>query len=599
MAHRVIAGLLLMAVLAACSGGGLTGSGSATGTATAFATGTTVTASPITLQGAPPSSATVGSSYFYQPTISASSGVVTFAIEGLPVWATFDTSTGMLSGTPSTNDVGLTGDITIIASNGSNTGLVGPYTIRVSPNVPGSGDAPPVISGTPASAVSAGQSYTFQPQASDAAGKPLTYAISNCPVWAMFSTASGQLSGTPNDGQVGTYTDIDIYVSDGTTSVSLPAFSITVTPRGPDTPVISGTPPILVAAGQPYSFQPIATDPVSKNLTFSIAHAPFWATFNTATGRLSGTPTGMQEGPYPNIVISVSNGTATASLPAFTITVAAQGTVDTPTIAGTPPTSAVAGVAYSFLPAASDSAGKTLTFSIVNRPTWASFNAASGYLAGTPSAAETGSYPNIVISVSNGASSATLPAFSIVVSKAGVAGSVTISGSPAISVIVGNDYRFTPATTDPSGGKLTFSIKNAPSWATFNSATGELSGIPTAADVGTYANISISVSDGKTSASLPTFPIAVTENATGSVTLSWMPPTENTNGTPVTDLAGYWIYYGTSGNAMTKTVRIANPGIVTYVLSNLAPGTWYFAVTAYTTADVQSSQSAVASGTIH
>jgi hypothetical protein len=50
---------------------------------------------------------------------------------------------------------------------------------------------------------------------------------------------------------------------------------------------------------------------------------------------------------------------------------------------------------------------------------------------------------------------------------------------------------------------------------------------------------------------------------------------------------------------MTKTVKIANPGILTYVLSNLSPGTWYFAVTAYTSANVQSNQSGVASNTIH
>jgi hypothetical protein len=162
-------------------------------------------------------------------------------------------------------------------------------------------------------------------------------------------------------------------------------------------------------------------------------------------------------------------------------------------------------------------------------------------------------------------------------------------------VVAGNDYRFIPTTTDPGGGSLTFSIKNAPSWAIFSTATGELSGTPTAADVGTYSNITISVSDGKTAAALPLFPIAVTQSANASVTLSWTAPTENTNGTPLTNLAGYWIFYGTSADAMTKSVQIANPGLVTYVLSNLSPGTWYFSMSAYSTADVHSANSAVAS----
>jgi hypothetical protein len=171
----------------------------------------------------------------------------------------------------------------------------------------------------------------------------------------------------------------------------------------------------------------------------------------------------------------------------------------------------------------------------------------------------------------------------------------TISGTPLTSVVAGNAYSFTPATTDPSGAALTFNVKNAPSWVTFNSATGELSGTPTAADVGTYTNITIGVSDGTTSVSLSAFQIAVTQIANGGATLSWVAPTENTNGTPLANLAGYQIYYGTSATAMTQTVQIANPGIVTYVVSNLSPGTWYFSVRAYTSANVESGASVVVS----
>jgi hypothetical protein len=174
----------------------------------------------------------------------------------------------------------------------------------------------------------------------------------------------------------------------------------------------------------------------------------------------------------------------------------------------------------------------------------------------------------------------------------------TISGTPLTSVVAGNAYSFTPATTDPSGAALTFNVKNAPSWVTFNSATGELSGTSTAADVGTYTNITIGVSDGTTSVSLSAFQIAVTQIANGSATLSWVPPTENTNGTPLANLAGYQIYYGTSAIAMTQTMQIANPGIVTYVVSNLSPGTWYFSVRAYTSAKVESGASVVVSKTI-
>jgi hypothetical protein len=87
----------------------------------------------------------------------------------------------------------------------------------------------------------------------------------------------------------------------------------------------------------------------------------------------------------------------------------------------------------------------------------------------------------------------------------------------------------------------------------------------------------------------------VTQSGNASVTLSWTAPTQNTDGTPLTNLAGYWVYYGTSPDALTKSVQITNPGIVTYVISDLSAGTWYFSMKAYSTADVQSTDSAVAS----
>ena len=66
----------------------------------------------------------------------------------------------------------------------------------------------------------------------------------------------------------------------------------------------------------------------------------------------------------------------------------------------------------------------------------------------------------------------------------------------------------------------------------------------------------------------------------GTVTLNWLPPTENVDGTPLTNLAGYDIRYGTASGNYTQKIAISNPGIATYVVSNLTPGTYYFSVTA-------------------
>ena len=173
-----------------------------------------------------------------------------------------------------------------------------------------------------------------------------------------------------------------------------------------------------------------------------------------------------------------------------------------------------------------------------------------------------------------------------------------ISGTPPKAVNAGSAYTFQPTATDANGDTLTFAVANRPSWAAFNTSTGKLSGTPGAANVGNYAGIVISATDGKATASLPAFTIAVTQISNGAATLSWVPPTQNTDGSVLMNLSGYRIHYGTSASALNQTVTLSNPGITTYVIENLAPATYYFAVTAFTSAGAESALSATASKTI-
>jgi hypothetical protein len=269
-----------------------------------------------------------------------------------------------------------------------------------------------------------------------------------------------------------------------------------------------------------------------------------------------------------------------------------------PVISGTPPTTDVAGQAYSFTPTAKGPSGYTLTFSISGKPAWASFNTATGQLAGTPTTANTGSFADIVIRVSDGVASASLAPFTIMVSAPSNT-PPTISGAPPTTDTAGTPYTFTPTASDTDGDALSFSVQNLPAWATFSIATGTLSGTPTTANVGTYSNIVISVSDGQSSASLAPFSINVTQPATsGTATLTWTAPTTNTNGSALTDLAGYHIYYGTSASSLTNVIDVSNPATTTYTVSSLASGTWYFAVNAYTTSGLDSALSNTGSKSI-
>jgi hypothetical protein len=171
----------------------------------------------------------------------------------------------------------------------------------------------------------------------------------------------------------------------------------------------------------------------------------------------------------------------------------------------------------------------------------------------------------------------------------------TISGTPATQTMQGQQYSFTPSASDAnSGDTLTFSITNKPAWATFTASTGQLSGTPTAGQVATYANIQISVSDGTATTNLPAFSISVVATATGSATLSWTPPTQNTDGSALSNLAGYKVYWGPSQGNYTNSVVVNNAGLSSYVVDQLTPATWYFAVSALNAVGVESALSNVA-----
>ena len=175
----------------------------------------------------------------------------------------------------------------------------------------------------------------------------------------------------------------------------------------------------------------------------------------------------------------------------------------------------------------------------------------------------------------------------------------SLSGSAPTTATVGQPYTFTPQVIGGTG-TLTFSIQSKPSWATFNTSNGALSGTPQSGNVGTYSNIVISVSDSAGSGSLPSFSVTVAQSGSGAgnATVSWTAPTANTDGSALTDLAGYRIYYGTNSNALNEVVPVSN-GVTTYVVEGLTSGTWYFAVRAYTATGAESALSNIASKTIN
>lgn len=173
----------------------------------------------------------------------------------------------------------------------------------------------------------------------------------------------------------------------------------------------------------------------------------------------------------------------------------------------------------------------------------------------------------------------------------------TITVATSFDVLVGNSVTVSPVASDPDGDTLTFSVANRPGWMTFSTSTGVLTGTPQAGDVGFY-DVVISVSDGRGAQASDQTRVNVQQQVAGRATLSWDAPTTRTDGSQLTNLAGFKLYYGTSSGNLSNVVQVSDSGARSWVIENLTVGTWYFAASAYDQSGVESVRSNVASKTI-
>lgn len=170
-----------------------------------------------------------------------------------------------------------------------------------------------------------------------------------------------------------------------------------------------------------------------------------------------------------------------------------------------------------------------------------------------------------------------------------------ISGRSPAETPADESFDFRPHADDADGDRLVFSVANKPAWARFNPETGRLHGTPALRDIGVYTGITIVVSDGQSSATLPAFELTVTEGSSDIVTLAWDPPTQNEDGSHLRDLAGYRIYVGHDPDKLHRVIVLHNPGLTRYVIEHLRPATWYFAMTSFNQRGRESRRSATVS----
>ena len=330
-------------------------------------------------------------------------------------------------------------------------------------------------------------------------------------------------------------------------------------------PTISGSPSTSVEAGKAYSFIPSASDAQNNSLTFKVTNKPVWATFSSYSGTLSGTPSSSQVGTYSNIVISVSDGSLSSSLPAFSITVTAPVATTTPSTTTTSSTPSTSSTTLSTT-ALSITTGTWLANGVVGGPysqalavtggtapyRWVlmggalpaglSLNQSTGVISGTPitavastfsvavtDAVSSNAYANLALTVTGTTATATATATAAPApAPAPTPGLIVASSTQLANGTVNTAYSTALAA---SGGttpyRWTLTAGSLPAGLTLNSTTGVISGTPTSA---VTTSPTITVTDAASGSAAATFGLTIDAAASTGWTLVW---SDEFNGTTI------------------------------------------------------------------
>jgi hypothetical protein len=509
-------------------------------------------ASSLTVSPAALSSATANSAYSATLSTTGGSGTYTFAVTSgsLPSWLALNTSTGVLSGTPTTTG---TYSFTITASDSNISGLTGSQGYSLTVNAASSLTVSPAT----LSNATANSAYSATVSATGGSGT-YTFAVTSgsLPSWLSLNASTGALSGTPTTTGTSSFTitatDSNISGLTGSQGYSLTvnaASSLTVSPA-----TLSNA-----TANSAYSATVSATGG-SGTYTFAVTSGslPSWLSLNASTGALSGTPTTTGTSSF-TITATDSNISGLTGGQAYTLTVnhASSLTVSPATLS-----SATANSAYSATLSATGGSG-TYTFAVTSGslPSWLSLNASSGVLSGTPSTTGTFSF-TITASDSNISGLTGSQGYTLTVNAAS---SLTVSPATLSSATANSAYSVTVSATGGSG-TYTFAVTSGslPSWLSLNASSGALSGTPTTTGTSSFT---LTATDSNISGLTGSQAYTLTVNAASSLTVS--PATLSS----ATVNSAYSVTVSATGGSGTYTFAVTSGSLPSWLSLNASSGT--------------------------
>lgn len=419
------------------------------GTSTTFTTGTA-------------GSFTVSVTGFPVPTLSLAAGT-------LPSGVTFNTTTGVLSGTPAASAGGIY-NLTFQASNGVGNPISQNFTLTV--------NQPPVFTSPDNAAFSTQGSTSFTVTATGFPNPTLSLIAGTLPSGITFTPATGILSGTAAKGVGGNF-PLKFQASTGVGTPATQDFTLVVS----DGPVITSPNRATFIAGTPGTFTFTASGFPAPSYSILSGTLPSGLTLNGTTGVLSGTPAADAGGFYP-LVVEANNGVGIPGKQNFTLAVN-----QSPVITSANNTTFLVGTPGSFTITSTGFPARTYSITAGKLPTGLTLNATTGVISGDPATGTGGQYA-LTLRASNGVGAPASQSFTLTVNEPP---SITSENNAVFTAGIDNSFKVTangyPAST------FAITAGTLPAGITFDTVTGLLAGKPTVASLGIFP-LTIQASNG-------------------------------------------------------------------------------------------------------
>ncbi|MDC7787478.1 putative Ig domain-containing protein [Rhodoplanes sp. TEM] len=464
----------------------------------------------------------------------------------LPSGLIFDTSSGAISGTPSTALTATTFTVTVTDANSATASNTFSLTVN------GAVTATQAVASKTLTVNTATASFT--PVTGAGGTAPLSYGVSpGVPAGLSFDTTTGAVTGTPT--AISAATTYTVTVTDANSASATATFSLAVNGAVTATQAIAAK--TLTQGAAVTAFTPVTGGGGTSPLGYAVAPAlPAGLAFDPASGAVTGTPTATLAATTFTVTVTDANSATASSTFSLTINSAVTATT---AVAATTLTAGQA--ATPFTPVTGSGGTAPLSYGVSpGLPAGLSLNPANGQVSGTPTAPiATTTFTVTVTDANNATATAT---FGLTVNGAVVA----TTAIPTTALIINQAATpFTPVTGSGGTGALAYAVApGLPTGLAFNTATGQITGTPTAPQP--PATFTVTVTDTNSASASATFSLSVGQAATSTSLISSKNPSEA--GQPVTFTATV------SGPAGTPTGTVTfNDGGVAIGTATLAGGT--------------------------